>query len=161
MEFRFGLLHSTHVHSLGIIQETGESRIFVTPIEDVNLLGNGDVLGLRGTGSVDYTMDSVFVHDDYTHFAVTEQGRRGGNLYHLGIIGFAETCRSGWALGLARRMLDELAELTSQKAGRPGASSASDSFVEDFANAEGTFRAARAFVYEVWGDAAATRMPMR
>ena len=154
--FGSGLLHSTHVHSLGIIQETGEPRIFVTPIEDVNLLGNWDVLGLRGTGSVDYTMDSVFVHDDYTHFAVTEQGRRGGNLYHVGIIGFAEICHSGWALGLGRRMLDELAELTSQKAGRPGASSASDSFVEGFANAEGTFRAARAFVYEVWGDAAAT-----
>jgi hypothetical protein len=31
--FGSGLLHSTHVHSLGIIQDTGEPRIFVTPIE--------------------------------------------------------------------------------------------------------------------------------
>ena len=31
--FGSGLKHSTHVHSLGIIEETGEPRIFVTPID--------------------------------------------------------------------------------------------------------------------------------
>ena len=33
--FGSGLKHSSHVHSLGIIEETGEPRIFVTPIEQV------------------------------------------------------------------------------------------------------------------------------
>ncbi len=154
--FGSGLKHSTHVHSLGIIQETGEPRIFVTPIADVHLIDNWDVLGLRGTGSIDYTMDSVFVHDDFSHFAITEQPRRGGNLYHVGIIGFAEMCHQGWALGLGRRMLDELASAAREKAGRAGSSATSDSFVEHFANAEGVFRAARALVYEVWSDAART-----
>lgn len=154
--FASGLKHGTYIHSLGIIQETGEPRIFVTPVTDATLIDNWDVLGLRGTGSIDYTMDSVFVHDDFTHFAVTEQGKRGGSLYNVGIIGFAELCHQGWALGLGRRMLDELAELATQKAGRSGSSAASDSFLEGFANAEGTLRAARAFIYEQWGDVAQT-----
>ena len=121
--FGSGLKHSTHVHSLGIVEETGEARIFVTPITDVNLLDNWDVMGLRGTGSIDYTMDNVFVPDGWSHFAVTTVPERGGNLYGLGIIGFAVTCHSGWAMGVGRRLLDELAGLVHGKAGatrRPG-----------------------------------------
>ena len=79
--FGSGLKHSTHVHSLGIIEETGEPRIFVTPIDDVNLIDNWDVMGLRGTGSIDYTMDDVFVPDGWSHFAVTTVPERGGSLY--------------------------------------------------------------------------------
>jgi len=152
--FASGLKHGTHIHSLGIIEGTGEPRIFVTPVEQATLIDNWDVLGLCGTGSIDYTMADVFVHDDFTHFAVTEEPRRGGSLYHVGIIGFAEMCHSGWAMGVGRRMLDELSALAVQKAGRPGSAAASDSFLEGLANAEGSFRAARAFVYEQWGAAA-------
>src|SRR5215468_833634 len=60
--FGSGLLHSTHTHSLAIIPETGEARIFVTPIAHANLKPDSwNVMGLCGTGSVDYTMDGVFV----------------------------------------------------------------------------------------------------
>ncbi len=150
--FGSGLKHSSHVHSLGIIQETGEPRIFVTPIEAVNLIDNWDVLGLRGTGSIDYTMDSVFVPDGWSHFAVTTVPERGGNLYGLGIIGFAVTCHSGWAMGVGRRMLDELAGLVHGKAGRPGAQADNSAFQQGFAQAEASFRAARALVIESWTD---------
>ena len=150
--FGSGLKHSTHVHSLGIIQETGEPRIFVTPIEAVNLVDNWDVLGLRGTGSIDYTMDSVFVPDGWSHFAVTTVPERGGNLYGIGIIGFAVTCHSGWAMGVGRRLLDELAALVQGKAGRPGAQADSSAFQQGYAQAEANFRAARALVLEAWTD---------
>ena len=150
--FGSGLKHSSHVHSLGIIAETGEPRIFVTPIEAVNLIDNWDVLGLRGTGSIDYTMDSVFVPDGWSHFAVTTVPERGGNLYGIGIIGFAITCHSGWAMGVGRRMLDELAGLVHSKAGRPGAQADNAAFQQGYAEAEAAFRAARAFVIEAWTD---------
>ena len=150
--FGSGLRHSTHVHSLGIIQETGEPRIFVTPIDAVTLMGNWDVLGLRGTGSIDYTMDSVFVPDGWSHFAVTTVPERGGNLYGIGIIGFAVTCHSGWAMGVGRRLLDELAALVHSKAGRPGAQADNAAFQQGYAEAEAAFRAARAFVIEAWTD---------
>ena len=152
MELRLGLKHSSHVHSLGIIEETGEPRIFVTPIEAVNLIDNWDVLGLCGTGSIDYTMESVFVPDGWSHFAVTTVPERGGSLYGLGIIGFAVTCHSGWAMGVGRRMLDELAGLVHGKAGRPGAQADNSAFQQGFAQAEAGFRAARALVIESWTD---------
>ncbi|MGZ7011315.1 MAG: acyl-CoA dehydrogenase family protein [Ilumatobacteraceae bacterium] len=151
--FGSGLKHSSHVHSLGIIEETGEPRIFVTPIESVNLIDNWDVLGLCGTGSIDYTMDSVFVPDGWSHFAVTAVPERGGSLYGLGIIGFAVTCHSGWAMGVGRRMLDELAELVHSKAGRPGAQADNSAFQQGYAQSEAGFRAARAFVLEAFTDA--------
>ena len=154
--FGSGLKHSTYVHSLGIIEETGEPRIFVTPIEAVNLLGNWDVLGLCGTGSIDYSMDSVFVPNGWHHFAVTTVPERGGHLYGLGIIGFAVTCHSGWAMGVGRRMLDELAGLVQGKAGRPGAQADSSAFQQGYAEAEAGFRAARAFVIEAWTDVSKT-----
>ena len=154
--FASGLLHGTHIHTLGIITTTGEPRIFVVPVEKATLLGNWDVLGLRGTGSVDYSIDSVFVPEANTHFAVTEHPKRGGGLFHVGIIGFAEMCHSGWALGVGRRLLDELASLAQEKTGRPGALVDSDSFLEQFGKAEASFRAARAFVRESWADMSET-----
>ena len=79
------------------------------------LIDNWDVLGLRATGSIDYRIDDVFVPEAFTHLATTESPRRGGRLYSLGIIGLAILCHSGWAAGIGRRVLDELAR---QGAGR-------------------------------------------
>jgi len=154
--FASGIKQASHIHTLAIIEGTGEPRIFVVPVEKATLIENWDVLGLRGTGSIDYTLDKVYVPDGYSHFAVTQEPRRGGNVYHIGIIGFAEICHSGWAMGVGRRLLDELASLTKQKAGRPGVQAGNASFLEGFAKAEATFRSARAFVVESWSDAVAT-----
>ena len=155
--FGSGLLHSTHTHSLAIIAETGEAWIFVAPIEQANLkLDSWNVMGLRGTGSVDYTMEGVFVPDAYTHFAFTTEPKRGGAIFRSGIMGFAEICHSGWAVGVGRRLLDELAALIVGKAGRAGALSASDSFQEKYAKLEAVYRAARALVYETWTDVTRT-----
>ena len=154
--FGSGLCHSTHIHSLGIIEETGEPRIFVTPIEAAQLLGNWDVLGLRGTGSVDYSMDNVVVDEGWTHFAVTTTPLRGGALYGVGIIGFAILGHSAWSMGVGRRLLDELAILVQDKAGRPGAQAESTAFQQGFAEAEATMRAARALSLDSWRDATAS-----
>jgi indole-3-acetate monooxygenase len=151
--FASGLLHGTHIHTLAVITTTGEPRIFVVPVEKASLLGNWDVLGLRGTGSIDYVLDNVYVPDSYSHFAVVDEARRGGALYRVGIIGFATMCHSGWALGVGRRLLDELGALVHDGAGRAGTRAASDAFQQDYAKAEATLRAARALVFDAWGDA--------
>ena len=154
--FASGIKHSTHIHTLAIIEETGEPRIFVLPIEKATLIDNWDVLGLRATGSIDYTIDSVFIPEAYTHFATSEDPKRGGDLYHMGIPGFAAICHTGWALGVGRRLLDELGALARQKACRPGAHAENAGFLEGYEDAEGKFRAARALAFEVWRDAWAT-----
>jgi len=150
--FASGIKHATHIHTLGIIEGTGEPRIFVVPVDKATLIDNWDVLGLRATGSIDYRIDNVFVPEAYTHFAVTEEPRRGGNLFTLGIIGLAIIAHSGWACGIGRRLLDELANKVRSGIGRSGTQAASESFHEQYAKAEATYRSARALVFESWGD---------
>ena len=138
--FASGLRHGDHIHTLGIIQETGEPRIFVVPVDKAELaLDSWNVMGLRGTGSIDYTLTDVFVPEDYCHFAFTREPLHGGSLYRLGIIGLAVVCHSGWASGVGRRLLDELTELVRTKRGRPGSLADSDAFRTDFAKTEARF----------------------
>ncbi len=154
--FASGIKHGTHIHTLGIIEGVGEPRIFVLPVERATLIDNWDVLGLRGTGSIDYTTDNVVVPESYTHFATTEAPLRGGSLYTIGIIGFAAICHSGWACGIGRRILDELVDVVHRKAGRAGTLADSTSFQEQYAKTEAVYRSARAFVYETWHGIADT-----
>ncbi len=150
--FASGIKHSSHIHTLAINEGTGEPRIFVLPVEQATLIDNWDVLGLRGTGSIDYRIDDVVVDDAYTHFAVTDEPKRGGNLYRLGIIGFAIICHSGWVCGIGRRLLDEIAGKVRSGIGRSGSQATSESFHEQYARAEATYRSARALVFESGAD---------
>ena len=150
--FASGIKHGTHIHTLGLIEETGEPRIFVLPVDQVKLIDNWDVMGLRGTGSIDYTIDNAYVPESYTHFAVTEEPKRGGSLYTFGIIGMAAMCHSGWALGIGRRLLDEMCGLLQERGGASGPQGSSPSFQEQYAKAEATYRSAKAYVMETWSD---------
>lgn len=154
--FASGIKHATHIHTLGIIEGTGEPRIFVLPVDKATLVENWDVLGLRGTGSIDYRIDGAFVPEAYTHFAVTEVPKRGGALFTIGIIGFATICHSAWACGIGRRLLDELTVKVHGGVGRTGTLAGSEAFLEQYARVEGAYRAARAFVYETWRDVSET-----
>ncbi|MCF6467267.1 acyl-CoA dehydrogenase [Nonomuraea sp. MG754425] len=150
--FASGIRHAQYVHSAAAIEGTGEVRIFVTPIDSAELLGNWDVLGLRATGSLDYAIDGVFVPDSHSHDFATDEPLRGGAIYRLGLLDQAFICHSGWALGVGRRLLDELARHASARAGRPGQIAARDAFHTDFARAEAKFRAATALVLQTWDD---------
>jgi alkylation response protein AidB-like acyl-CoA dehydrogenase len=150
--FASGIKHATHIHTLGLIQGTNEPRIFVLPVGKATLIDNWDVLGLRATGSIDYTIDDVFVPEGYTHFAVTETPKRGGNQYRLGIIGLAALVHAAWAAGVGRRLLDELAAKVKAGIGRSGAQASSETFHEQYAKAEAAYRAARALVQEAWSS---------
>jgi alkylation response protein AidB-like acyl-CoA dehydrogenase len=154
--FASGIKHGTHIHTLGIVPDTGEARIFVLPVGQATLIDNWDVMGLRATGSIDYRIDDVFVPEAFTHPATTETPRRGGAIYSLGIIGLAILCHSSWAAGIGRRILDELAAKTRAGVGRTGTLASSEAFHEQYAKAEGKYRAAKAFVREAWSDVSAS-----
>ncbi|NJP92987.1 acyl-CoA dehydrogenase [Nonomuraea sp. FMUSA5-5] len=151
--FGSGMLHAQYTHSLAIVEDTGEPRMFVTPVEDITMLGNWDVLGLRATGSIDYAIDGAFVPESYTHPFAQFEPLRGGALYRLGLLDQALLCHSGWALGVGRRLLDELIGHVGARAGRPGQLAGSDAFHTGFARAEAAFRAAAALVHQTWDDA--------
>jgi alkylation response protein AidB-like acyl-CoA dehydrogenase len=163
-DFRYGsgILHCQYFHSGGIVHENGkpammpgtdmpEGRIFITPIEDGELLENWDVMGLRATGSVDYKITDLFVPDENTHLIVAKRANTGGDLYRITIPGMGSYCHGGFALGIGRRVLDELREIAQMNPSRSAMISpagGNDSFHEQFAHNEAKFRAARAFIVE-------------
>ncbi|NJP91439.1 acyl-CoA dehydrogenase [Nonomuraea sp. FMUSA5-5] len=148
--FASGMYHAQYAHSAAVVEGTDEVRIFITPIEDVKMLGNWDVLGLRATGSIDYSIDGVFVPESQSHAFALDEPLRGGAIFRLGLLDQALICHSGWALGIGRRLLDELAGYAAARSGRPGQLAGSDAFHTGFARAEAKFRAASALIRETW-----------
>ena len=159
-----GLKHATHIHTGAWVMEgdkqrlvpgtsNPERRIFIVPREQAQMGDNWDVIGLRATGSVDYVLDDVFVPDEHTHDPAETSTTRGGSFYRIGQLGMGTIGHTAFALGVARRALDELRGLATSKQVRPGVTlSDGESFQENYAAAEGKLRAARAFVFEAWRD---------
>ncbi len=165
-QYGSGLLHAAYIHTGGVVFADGaprlwpggkspETRIFIVPVGEAEFLGNWDVLGLRATASIDYSLTDIFVPEEFTHKQTTNVPLQGGNLYSLGIQGMGAICHSGFALGVGRRMLDELRELAAAETGRPTLlpqRGGGESFHEQFGAAEAKFRAVRALAHETWGD---------
>jgi len=162
-----GFSHATYSHSAAFVDDgngkpqmddKGNPIIICThaPIDQHKPLGNWDVLGLKGTGSIDYAAEDLFIPDDMVYPIATAIPQRQKELFSLGVIGLAAIGHTGWAMGAGRRMLDEIAAFANQKTGRAGLLGESDKFWYDYGRAETRMRAARALVMEVWGDIEAT-----
>lgn len=127
------------------------------PVEEVELRGNWDVLGLQGTASYDYGVRDVRVprHQAFDFFAPVVH--RGGPLYRLGVLPLTAAGHAGWALGVTRRVLDELAAVAGNitRLGATSSLAASERFRYEFGVLEGRFRAGRAWVREVCASAEA------
>jgi alkylation response protein AidB-like acyl-CoA dehydrogenase len=144
-----------------VILPNGQPKIVIThhPRSTVKLLGNWDVLGLRATGSFDYTLsegEELFVPTPMTYDFEIGAPRRGGAQGALGLTGYSAWAHSGWAVGVGRRLLDELVKVIVSRQDPFGKSSDSASFRFQFARAEARYRAARALVYETWRDVSET-----
>ncbi len=159
-----GLLHSEWIHTGAIVHRNGspridrrtqtpEARIFIVPVGQAELKSNWDVLGLRSTGSIDYSIRDIFVPEEFTHLLNANYALTGGDLYRVGVIGFAAIGHTGFALGIARRTLDEIAALATSSSGRPtpvAGPGGGESFQLQYGRAEGQLLAARAFAFDVW-----------
>lgn len=119
----------------------------LVPKSQVELLGNWDVIGLQHTYSEDYRVPPQVVADSFTFPVFAGQVRRGGRGYDIGVNGLTCIAHAGWACGVARRALDELAAVL---AGRPTRKALlSDShFQHGYALAEAGLRSARSYVLE-------------
>ncbi len=93
---------------------------FVVPSESVEITGNWDVMGLRGTGSFDYSITEQLVEAGRSFWLFDDDPRSGGGVYRLGVVGFAGIGHSGWALGVARRALDEIHDILASGRARIG-----------------------------------------
>ena len=95
-------------------EKNNEMRIMLVPKQDVEFIDDWQVAGLRGTGSLSFKTDNLFVPYLRT-FGPNDNAREPGALYVISInllfaSGFATT-----ALGAARTALDTAIELASRK----------------------------------------------
>jgi alkylation response protein AidB-like acyl-CoA dehydrogenase len=118
----------------------------------VTLHRNWQVGGLKGTGSQDFSVEDVFVPDHLTNdFSVPP--KRGGPLYSIALPGIVTNEHAGFAVGAARRSLDEMTALAKSKTRgyiTPQGVAARSAFQLDLGRADLQLRAARAGVLETW-----------
>ena len=87
----------------------------IMPRRQVKVHDNWQVMGLRGTGSCDFSVDDLFVPDGFAWDSTLTEPVRGGALYRLGRPGFVTNEHSAFALGVARRALDAITEVAASK----------------------------------------------
>lgn len=94
----------------------------LVPRSRVEYLGNWDVIGLRGTGSIDYAVPPHEVPREYTFSTLEAQPLRGGPLMRLGPSGTTAIGHSAFATGIARTALDEVraVAVSKRRLGRKG-----------------------------------------
>lgn len=86
-----------------------EHMIMACPVEDVQFLNNWQVMGLQGTGSRDFVLTDYFVPEELAFDLLTTDPRKGGPMFWMGRPGFVTPDHAAFALGVARRALDEIA----------------------------------------------------
>ncbi|WP_033288467.1 acyl-CoA dehydrogenase family protein [Amycolatopsis jejuensis] len=155
-QFASGIALATHIYSAIVVKGTREMRMLAMPKEEVTLVDNWDVLGLRATGSIDYHCTDVFVPETHTYPAAITDPVSGGALYRIGQANMTTVVHTGWALGVGRRLLDELKRYAATRFGTRGAIVDTAQFHAEYATAEARLRAARAWALDVWQDNEAT-----
>lgn len=134
------------------IQEDGvpETRMMLFPAADAKIHDTWHSSGLCGTGSNDMELRDVTVPRRRSLSIVSDKPVEQGALYVFPIFGLLALGIAAVGLGLARRSIDELAELAGAKiptgARRPLAERAATQ--ADFARAEALLGSARSFYFE-------------
>jgi indole-3-acetate monooxygenase len=142
----------------------GRMVVFLVPKAQVEVIDNWHVAGLQGTGSLDFSLDGIFVPQELTYDLGTA-AVRGGDLFRLGMPAFVSNEVPPLAIGLARRALDDMTELATHTARFPGGPTVSERavFHKELGRAETRIRAARAIHREAmdaaWESAVAGTVP--
>jgi alkylation response protein AidB-like acyl-CoA dehydrogenase len=142
----------------------GQMVVFLVPKAQAEVIDNWHVAGLQGTGSLDFSVDSIFVASEFT-YDLGAPAVRGGDLFRLGMPAFVSNEVPPLAIGLARRAIDDMTDLASHTARFPGGPTVSERavFHKELGRAETRVRAARAVHREAmalaWESAVAGTTP--
>jgi alkylation response protein AidB-like acyl-CoA dehydrogenase len=117
--FASGIRHSEWVTTGAWVAGGEQSRRrqirLVVPVSQVKIHDNWQVMGLRGTGSCDFSVKDLFVPDRFAWDVALTEPLRGGAMYRLGRPGFVTNEHSAFALGVGRRSLDAVTEVAASK----------------------------------------------
>jgi alkylation response protein AidB-like acyl-CoA dehydrogenase len=125
----------------------------VFPHRAIELLGNWDVIGLVGTGSIDYRIPAQTLDPAFSFPLFEPELRRGHPRLRMGLAGLTCIGHAAFATGVARRALDELVALATSKR-RIGRATLIDDpvFQYRYAQAEAQLAAARALALSALDD---------
>jgi alkylation response protein AidB-like acyl-CoA dehydrogenase len=118
--------------------------VAVVPKDDVEVVDNWHVAGLQGSGSFDFRMSDVFVPEEMT-FERAASACRGGALFRQEAHVFLSNEVPPLCVGIARRALDQIADLADRTARFPGGPALSERavFRKELGRAQTRVRAAR------------------
>jgi alkylation response protein AidB-like acyl-CoA dehydrogenase len=136
-----------------------ELRVAVVPRDEVRFTDGWHVQGLKGTGSYDYEITDLFVPAHRTFALFTRTPLRGAApTFRMGLMPLVAAGHAGWALGVARSMLDDVRRLAIDKVrmGDPAPLAHKASFQTGLARHECMWRAARLLVVETFAGVEAT-----
>jgi alkylation response protein AidB-like acyl-CoA dehydrogenase len=135
----------------------GRMIVFAMPKAEAEVIDNWHVAGLQGTGSLDFSVDGIFVPAELT-YELGSPAVRGGDLFRLGMPAFVSNEVPPLAIGLARRAIDDITELAAHTARFPGGPTVSERavFHHELGRAEVRVRAARAVHREAMAAASAS-----
>ena len=117
--FASGIRHSEWVSAGARVVTESESQ----PVQiratmrtsDVEIHDNWRVMGLRGTGSCDFSVKDLFVPESFAYNPTATEPARGGGLYRLGRPGFVTNEHSAFALGVGRKALNAILDVGAAK----------------------------------------------
>jgi len=133
-----------------------DMQVAVVPRDQVSFKDGWHVQGLRGTGSYDYAIDDVFVPHDRTFALFTREPKRGSSpAGRMGMMPVTAAGHAAWALGVAKSMLDDVAELAATKFRMSDMASLASrpTFQKDLAHHVAAWRAARLLVLDAFTGA--------
>jgi alkylation response protein AidB-like acyl-CoA dehydrogenase len=162
--FNSGCVHADWYQTAVVVMNDGQPdvradgrpdvRFAMFPRDGASIIDTWHSLGLRGTGSHDIAVHGLRIPVEHTAAPMLDDPAGSGPLSRLGFFPLLTVLMSGFPLGVARRALDELAELAPTK--RRGASPvpiADDPKVQyDIGVADAALQAARAFLLDALDD---------
>lgn len=128
-------------------------RRVVLPTSEVEVHDTWDAVGLKGSGSCDFSIDDRFVPDSFS-WGFTDPPRRGGLLYLLGLPGYVAYEHAALALGVGRGAIDLVLKKATGKARGFEGSIVADrpAFQRDLGRMDLQLAAARAMTFEVFQE---------
>ena len=130
--------------------------VAVIPRADIVFTDGWHVQGLKGTGSYDYNVTDVFVPESRVFELFTHTPQRGHSAaFKMGLIPITAAGHAAWALGVAKSMLDDVAELamTKVRMGDDGALAKRATFQRGLAHHTAMWKAARLLVQDTFAEA--------
>lgn len=141
-----------------IAEGVPDMQVAVVPRADVAFADGWHVQGLKGTGSYDYAINDVFVPHARTFALFTRKPMRGSSpATRMGMMPVTAAGHAAWALGVAKSMLDDVADLAATKfrMSDMAALASRPTFQKGLAHHTAAWRAARLLVLDAFGAAEA------